>query len=87
MNRGSFSIVSRDLAVEPRPDAQCHGLLIEGRVQVGPVHHVVRGLVVRGEVGSQVRDPDDGAVLPSPQVDLGRLDDLLCEPLSDAPSC
>lgn len=42
---------------------------------------------MRVEVGRKVRDPDDGTVLPSPQVDLGGLDDLLRESLSDAPSC
>lgn len=54
---------------------------------MGPMHHVIRDLVVRVEVGRQVCDPDDGTVLPSPQVDLGGLDDLPCESLSDAPSC
>ena len=86
MNRGSVSVVSLDLAVEPRLDAQCHGLLVEGHVQVGPVHHIVRGFVVGVQVGRQVGEPDYCAALPSPKVDLGGLDDLLGEAFRDAPS-
>jgi hypothetical protein len=55
-------------------------------VQVGPVHHIVRGFVVRVEVARQVGEPDYCAALPPPEVYLGGLDDLLGESLRDAPS-